>query len=113
MVGNKERRQRREASLDDLFRTRGDQQPPEEVLDELQEGFLKAIDRVKANYSDEDVISAVEASWDKSQNQTKAKDDKLASTLPFLPTRKRWTASTSQSLRSPTALWSLRVRMTP
>ena len=71
------RRQKREASLHDLFPTRGDQPAPEEVLDELQNDFLEAIDRVKTSYSDEDVISAVEASWVKSQNQTKAKDDKL------------------------------------
>ena len=68
------RRQKREASLTDLFRTRGDQPAPE-VLDELENDFLEAIDRVKTSYSDEDVISTVEASWVK--NQTKAKDDKL------------------------------------
>ena len=68
-------RHKREASLDDLFRGRGDQQP-EEVLDQLQEGFLKAIDQVKSSYSDLDVISAVEASWNK-ENQTKVEDDEL------------------------------------
>ena len=43
------RRQKREASLTDLFRTRGDQPDPKEDLDELENNFLEAIERVKAS----------------------------------------------------------------
>ena len=53
------RRLKREASLHDIFSTRGDQPGSDEDLDELAHNFLEAIDHAKATYSDEDVISTV------------------------------------------------------
>ena len=67
-------RMRRDASLMDIFSTRGDQPGAEEDVDEVANSFLAAIDRAKATYTEEDVISEVENSW---SNKTDFKDIKL------------------------------------
>ena len=67
------RRLKREASLHDIF-NRGDQPGSDEDLDELAHNFLEAIDRAKATYSEEDIISTVETSWG---NKTEFEDSKL------------------------------------
>ena len=59
-------RMRRDASLMDIFSTRGDQPGAEEDVDEVANSFLAAIDRAKATYTEEDVIFEVEnhsSSW--------------------------------------------------
>ena len=68
------RRMKRDASLSDIFSTRGDQPGSDGDVDELAHHFLAAIDRAKATYSEEDVISEVEISWG---NKTEFKDTKL------------------------------------
>ena len=65
---------KRDASLHDIFNTRGDQPGSDGDVDELAHHFLAAIDRAKATYSEEDVISEVEISWG---NKTEFKDTKL------------------------------------
>ena len=67
-------RMRRDASLMDIFSTRGDQPGAEEDVDEVANSFLAAIDRAKATYTEEDVIFEVENSW---SNKTDFKDIKL------------------------------------
>ena len=67
-------RMRRDASLMDIFSTRGDQPGAEEDVDEVANSFLAAIDRAKATYTEEDVIFEVENSW---SNTTDFKDAKL------------------------------------
>ena len=47
------RRLKREASLHDIFNTRGDQPGSDGDLDELAHNFLEAIDRAKATYTEE------------------------------------------------------------
>ena len=65
---------RRDASLMDIFGTRGDQPGSEGDVDEVTNRFLAAIDRAKATYTEEDVIFEVEKSW---SNKTDSKDTKL------------------------------------
>ena len=67
-------RMRRDASLSDIFSTRGDQPGSDGDMDEVAHRFLAAIDRAKATYSEEDVVSEVEISW---SNKTDFKDTKL------------------------------------
>ena len=67
-------RMRRDASLMDIFSPRGDQPGDDGDVDEVANRFLAAIDRAKATYTEEDVISEVENSW---SNKTDFKDIKL------------------------------------
>ena len=67
-------RMRRDASLSDIFSTRGDQPGSDGDVDEVAHHFLAAIDRAKATYTEEDVISEVEIAW---SNKTDFKDTKL------------------------------------
>ena len=68
------RRLKREASLHDIFSTRGDQPGSDGDVDEVAHHFLAAIDRAKATYSEEDIVSEVEISWG---NKTEFKDTQL------------------------------------
>ena len=68
------RRLKREASLHDIFSTRGDQPGSDGDVDEVAHRFLAAIDRAKATYSEEDIVSEVEISWG---NKTEFKDTQL------------------------------------
>ena len=68
------RRLKREASLHDIFSTRGDQPGSDGDVDEVAHRFLAAIDRAKATYSEEDIVSEVEISWG---NKTEFKNTQL------------------------------------
>ena len=68
------RRLKRDASLHDIFSTRGDQPGSDGDVDEVAHRFLAAIDRAKATYSEEDIVSEVEISWG---NKTEFKNTQL------------------------------------
>ena len=68
------RRLKRDASLHDIFSTRGDQPGSDGEVDEVAHRFLAAIDRAKATYSEEDIVSEVEISWG---NKTEFKNTQL------------------------------------
>ena len=67
-------RMRRDAGLMDIFSPRGDQPGDNGDVDEVASRFLAAIDRAKATYTEEDVISEVENTW---SNKTDFEDIKL------------------------------------